>query len=215
MEPVGSFQGLASGINFRDLVDQIIIAESRPVTLMEVRKTEIDRESTAWGDFEARVQTVNDRAEDLSDGLLFNTYTTAITGLASNETAPLSASASTSAVEGSYSVQVLQLATKEKVASAVFADRTTGLGLAGEFLVGGRAVSVASTDSLDDFAALVNAANAGTEPSGVSASVVGNTTSGYRLVLTADDTGSGGIDLADGSAGVLGRRCRDRDIDRY
>ena len=204
MEPVGSFQGLASGINFRDLVDQIIIAESRPVVLMEQRKAEIDRESIAWGDFESRVRTVEDRSEDLSDGLVFNTYNTAITGLATNETAPLSASASTSAVAGSYSVQVLQLATKEKVASAVFADRTTALGFTGEFLVSGKAISLASTDSLNDLAALVNAANAGADPSEVSAGVVGNTTSGYRLVLTADDTGAAGIDLADGSTGALG-----------
>jgi transposase InsO family protein len=52
MEPVASFQGLASGIQFRDLVDQIIAAESRPVVLLEQKKVELDREATAWTDFE-------------------------------------------------------------------------------------------------------------------------------------------------------------------
>jgi len=52
MEPVASFQGLASGIRFRDLVDQIIAAESRPVVLLEQKKVELDREVTAWTDFE-------------------------------------------------------------------------------------------------------------------------------------------------------------------
>lgn len=204
MEPVATFQGLATGINFRDLVDQIIAAESRPVLFMQRQGAELDRVSTAWNDFKVRIQTVDDRAEDLSDGVLFNTYNTAITGLATNQTAPLSASASSTATEGSYSVKVLQLATKEKVASAVYTDRTAALSLTGEFLVGGKAVSIASSDSLNDLVALVNAANAGSNPSGVTANIVGNTTSGYRLVLTADATGEAGIDLADGSAGVLG-----------
>ncbi len=52
MEPVASFQGLASGIRFRDLVDQIIAAESRPVVLLEQKKVELDRGATAWTDFE-------------------------------------------------------------------------------------------------------------------------------------------------------------------
>ena len=94
MEPVATFQGLATGINFRDLVDQIIAAEARPIVFMERQKADLSRVSTAWSDFELRIQTVDDRSEDLADGLLFNTYNTAITGLATNQTAPLSASAS-------------------------------------------------------------------------------------------------------------------------
>ena len=68
MDPIASFQGLASGINFRDLVEQIIQAESRPVQLLQTRKLDLDRKATAWNDFESRVQTVFDRSEDLSDG---------------------------------------------------------------------------------------------------------------------------------------------------
>jgi flagellar hook-associated protein 2 len=203
MEPVATFQGLATGINFRDMVDQIIQAESRPVDLMQARQVELGRETTAWGDFKNRVQTIQDRAKDLSDGVLFDSYKTAITGVASGETAPLSASASSSATEGSYSVKVLQLATREKVGSSVFQDRTTALGLAGEFLVGGKAVQITATQSLDDVLAAINSANTGSTASDVGASIVGAPSGGYRLVLTADDYGATGVNLADGSAGVL------------
>lgn len=203
MEPIGTFQGLATGINFRDLVDQIIQAESRPVRLLEQRLSELDRKTTAWGDFESRVQTLSDRSADLSDGTLFDTFNTSVTGMASGEDAPLSASAGTSATPGTYSVKVLQTATHEKVASDTHADTSSALGLSGEFLVGGKAVSVTATDTLSDVAAAINQANTGTTPSGVSASVASAAGGGYRLILTADDTGAEGIALADGSAGVL------------
>ena len=143
MEPIGSFQGLATGINFRDLVDQIIQAESRPIYQMEARISDLDRKKTAWGDFESRVQTLSARANDLADGSLFDTFKTSVTGMASGESAPLSVSAGGTAAPGSYGVKVLQLATREKVASESFDDTTTALGLTGEFLVGGQVVATA------------------------------------------------------------------------
>lgn len=202
MEPVGTFQGLATGINFRDLVDQIIQAESAPITRMQTKTAAIDQKATAWGDFQAYVQTLADRAADLSDGSLFTTYLTSVTGMSSGS-APVSVSAGSSAAPGSFSVQVNQLATREKVAGTAVADATAALGYSGEFLVGGQAVTVSATDSLNDVAAALNQANIGTDASGVSAAVVAASGGGYRLVLTAGSTGAAGIDLRDGSAGVL------------
>ncbi|MEQ9401856.1 MAG: flagellar filament capping protein FliD [Longimicrobiales bacterium] len=203
MESIASFQGLASGINFRDLVDGIIQAESRPITLLQQRKTALDRRQTAWGDVESRIQTLTDRSEDLADGALFRSFGTSVTGMTGGASAPLSVSANSSATPGSFSARVLQLATREKVSGDTYADRTAALGLTGEFMVGGKAVSVAATQSLADVAAAVNAANTGADPSGVSASVVGSTATGFRMVLTAAQSGSAGVRLADGSGGIL------------
>jgi len=203
MDPVGTFQGLATGINFRDLVDQIIQAESRPEQILKDRLSQLDRKVTAWGDFKSRVQTLSERSADLSDGTLFNTYLTSVTGMVSGAAAPLAVSAGTSAAPGNFSVKVLQLATREKVGSDSYQDQTAALGLAGEFLVGGKAVQITATQSLDDVAAAINQADTGASPSGVSASVVAAADGGHRLVLTADATGAAGVGLADGSAGVL------------
>ncbi len=85
-----------------------------------------------------------------------------------------------------------------------FTDSTTALNFSGEFLVGGKAVQVALTDSLDNVASLINKANTGTSPSGVSATVIAAAGGGKRIVLTAASTGKSGVDLADGAAGVLG-----------
>ena len=89
MEPIGTFQGLATGINFRDLVDQIIAAESTPVLALKERTVQIDRKSTAWGDFQSRVQTLNDGSADLSGGTLFNSFKTSVVGMCGT-TGPLS-----------------------------------------------------------------------------------------------------------------------------
>ncbi len=47
----------------------------------------------------------------------------------------------------------------------------------------------------------INAANTGTNATGVSASVV-TAGGGYQLVLTSQNTGAAGIDLVDGADGV-------------
>lgn len=200
MSSVASFQGLASGINFRDLVDQIIQAESRPVTLMKARTAEITRKSTAWGDVTARVRTLDARAADLADGTLFGAFRTSVTGWTG--AAPVSVAAGSSASPGSFALAVQRLASAEKLSGGTVASRSTALGLTGEFLVGGRAVAVQAGDSLDDVAAALNAVNTGSLRSGASASVVA-AAGGYRLVLTAAETGADGIELADGAGGVL------------
>ena len=113
--PIGSFQGLATGINWADMIDQIIQAESQPITLLQSKSDDIDRKNGAWTQVQMLVQALDTKAAALSDGTLFNTYLTSVTGM-SGTTAPASVSASTSAVPGSYSLNVLALATREKVA---------------------------------------------------------------------------------------------------
>lgn len=198
-DPIGSFQGLASGIDFRELVDAVIAAEATPVLLLSERKAQLDLRSTAWSDVELRVSSALSRAKDLADPDTFNTWQTSISG----GEAGFSASAGSTALPGSYSVEVLQLATREKVGSDAFQDRAAELGFAGEFVVDGRAVQVTATDSLDDIAAAINAASERGTGGGATASVVGASSGDFRIVLTAGDAGKQGIALSDGAAGTL------------
>lgn len=200
MDPIASFQGLATGIKFRDLVDQIIAAESRPISLMRARTDLLTKRTTAWGDVTARVQDLRARAAALADGSAFNVFRTTVSGYANR--APVAVSVSPAAAPGSFGVAVHKLATHEKLSGSPVAHRGEALGVEGEFLVGGKAVSVKATDTLDDMAAAVNRLNRGTHPSGVSASVVA-AGDGYRMVFTATQTGAKGVQLADGAGGAL------------
>lgn len=197
MEPIGTVSGLASGIDFRALVDAIIQAESQPALRLTDRKTELERRTTAWGDIELRVRSAFDRSSELADPDFFKKFTTNILG----SDTPVSVTAGSDAVPGSFDVEVLQLADRQKLSSSVYQDRTQALGLAGEFVVGGRAVQIAATDSLDDIAQSINAASTSSS-NGVSASVVGASSGGYRIVVTADRAGAAGFSIADGSDGL-------------
>ncbi len=203
-DPIVSFQGLVSGIQFRDLVDQIIAVESRPAAIVQERIQENDRRTTAWGDFDTRVETLEARGADLASGDPFNTFTTSLSGFSSSENAPISVSTTSSAEPGSFSVEVLQLAQREKLGSDIFDSRTTGLGFSGDLVVNDQVVTLESSDTLNDLATKFNQANTGDSASGVSASVVSHPTGGYRLVLTASQTGAEGISLRDAGGGLLG-----------
>jgi flagellar hook-associated protein 2 len=199
MESIASVQGLATGIDFRDLIDQIVAAESRPVRVMETRQLTLDSKEAAWTDFQRRIRTLDDRADALGRGTVFDSFRTSVTGGADT----LSASARTGASPGTYNVDVLAVATREKVGSDVFASLDEALGFSGTFVVGGRGVEVSADDTLRDIAGAINAVNAGASASRVTASLVGSSTAGYRMVLTADTSGESGVRLADGSSGLL------------
>lgn len=199
--PIGSVQGLASGINFRDLVAQIVNAERAPARILESRMAAIAVRRTGWQDFRTRIQALSTAAAGLADGSAIRTNRATVSGSAS---AQLSVSAGTTASPGAFSARVLALATREKIGSGVFAERSEALGIAGEFLIGGKAVSVSADQSLEEIAAVLNEANRGASPTGVAASIVAAPSGGHRLILTAAATGSAGVGLADGSAGALG-----------
>jgi flagellar hook-associated protein 2 len=200
---LATISGLASGIQWRDLVDQIIRAESRPIELLRSRISEIEARTKAWSDFSAKVTALRDAARALAAGSGFEAFQATVSGVPAGAQAPLSVTAGAGAAPGLYRVRVLSLAANEKLGSAVFASRTEALGLDGEFLVNGVVVRVKPTDSLDAIARAINAANGGSSASGVTASVLSVGSGAYRLVLTSDRSGAAGIDLVDGASGVL------------
>ncbi|KAB7771867.1 flagellar filament capping protein FliD [Xanthomonas maliensis] len=104
--------------------------------------------------------------------------------------AGFTATTTSSAAPGNYSVEVVSLATSQKLASGAFtADATVG---SGTLTIGygdqSLSVDVSGTDKLTDIAAAINKAAGG---KGVTASVV-TANDGQHLVLNAVDTGTKG-----------------------
>ena len=203
MEPIASFGGLASGIDFPALVDQIISAESRPILFQQRDIAQTQSRSAAWEQFRNLVRIFDGPAGDPANGEASRAFTTTPGGTPSGETPPGTVAAGSQAAPGNYSVKVLQTARNEKLGSDVFGSRTTALGFSGEFRVNGQAVSIAATDSLNDIVSSINAVNVGTSASGVSASVIETSTDNFLLILTSDQTGAAGINVADGPTGIL------------
>ena len=199
MGSILSFSGLASGVQWRDLVDQIITLERAPADRLQAKIDAAKIRTTAWSIFQSHVQSLRDAAGTLAtSGLLSNKVATTASGGA----ASLNASATADASPGTHAVRVLGLATAESLGGEVFAARSTALGLAGELHVGGVRLEVTATDSLDAIVTKFNEANTG-GATGVTASVLTTGTNAHRLVLASTKTGAAGIDLVDGASSVL------------
>ena len=203
-DPVGSISGLASGVQWRDLVDQIMAMEtSRKLTPITDKQTTAQKRLDAWTAFSSLVVKFRDATKALRDGSAFGAFKVAASTSPTTGRALVTASASTSAAPAKHSIEVTDLARANKLSGNIVASASTALGLSGEFAINGRVVTLAATDTLTQVRDKINAVNAGSTPSGVSASVLSTGASAHRLVLTSDSSGATGIELLDGTAGVL------------
>ena len=178
-------------------------AESaRTLTPVQQRQTALQTQSTAWRQFQSVVGQFKVAASALRDPSSFDLFQATAAKSPTSSRDLLSVSATTGAVPASYAVEVMSLAKAEKVSGNVVPDATVALGLQGQLSLGGRPITVAATDSLSTLRDKINAANAGTAPSGVSASLL-STGGGSRLVLTSATSGSSGVEMLDDGSGML------------
>src|SRR3569833_2971452 len=158
--PVGSFPGLGSGIDYKSLVDQMIQVESAPATTMQSRITSYNAQISAYKSYSGLLSTLETAAKSLRDGSAFQNVLATVSNATGAAGRPVvSASASAGAAPGSYAVQVLQTAQAEKLSGETFAAGTSGLGLSGDFVINGKTVTVASSDSLSAIRDKINAQN--------------------------------------------------------
>jgi flagellar hook-associated protein 2 len=201
--PIGSVSGLSSGIQWRDLIDQIMRAEqARSLDPVTARQTALQKQSAAWTDFRSVTARLRDAAAALRDSTSFDALAASAANSATSGRSLVSATATTDATPGSYGIEVLALAVAEKLGGAFVPDSRAALGVSGQFTLNGVAITVAASDSLVGVRDKINAANTGSSPSGVSATIL-STAAGAHLVLTNSATGARGIETVDGTSGAL------------
>lgn len=207
-DPVGTFSGLASGIQWRDMVDQIIALESkRAVDPITTRQTTLNSAASAWTEFQTIAGKFRDAAKTVRDATAFTTFSTSAGTSPSTNRTLVALTADSTAAPGTYSLEVQQLASAEKLGGALVASATTtlgtGLGItSGAFALNGKVVTVSASDTLSTLRDRINALNTGTSPSGVSASIL-RSGAGARLILSSNQTGADGIELTDDASGTL------------
>jgi flagellar hook-associated protein 2 len=199
--PLSSIAGVMSGFKYTDLVDAIINQARVPAARMEnelsiikARKTAIESYRTLLGDLKTAAKT-------LRDGSAFEGTSSTSTILTGKSLATVATTSA--ATPATYTLKVSELARAEKLSSTGSLSSSTALGAAGSFTINGKAVTVSATDSLATIRDAINAANTGTTPSGVSATIISVSATDHRLILTSNATGAAGIALADTSGGVL------------
>src|SRR5687767_12910232 len=131
-DPIGSFSGLASGIQWRDMVDQIMKLEfARRITPLQERATAAEKTRTAWNSYNGLLGKLVSASDALRNQSAFGLMKSS-TSLAANDKSLLNATATAGAAPGSYQVEVIDLARAEKLSGGAFASTTTQLGIAGE-----------------------------------------------------------------------------------
>ncbi len=201
--PIGSFQGLASGIQWRDLVDQIIQVETaRALGPVSSALAAEQKRIEGWTALSGAVTKARDALAALKDGSAFRVRTGSVAATAAGRTLA-SLGSLTSAIPGRYGVEVENLAQSEKLTGLAVSDPAAALGVSGRFSINGASVTLEASDSLNRVRDKINAVNTGSAPSRVSATV--STGGGVsRLVLSADNTGAGQLELADDRSGTGG-----------
>jgi flagellar hook-associated protein 2 len=171
--------GLASGMDTASIVDKLVQLESAPITLMQTRQTSLRTQLSTVGSIVSKLGALHDAASALAaNGVL------AVTSASTN--ASFTATPSSGANAGRYSVQVLGLARAAQARSAAFSSGAAPVqGGTLDLTVQGTdyAIPIADGTALSDVAAAIRASGAP-----ITATVLSDGTSSY-LSLTDRDTG--------------------------
>ncbi|KEF31686.1 Flagellar hook-associated protein FliD [Marinobacter nitratireducens] len=176
--------GIGSGVLNADLVDQLVNAERAPTeNRLDSRTQQAQTLISAYGTLKSAVTELRLPLRQLSaaDNLK------AFSASSSNEDVEVTVD-STKASRGTYTVNVLGLAQSQSLASTTFADRdATSVGTGTLTISAGDESATLTIDGTNN--TLQGLANEINEAGiGVSAGVV-DTGSGYRLVLSSEETG--------------------------
>lgn len=182
--------GLVSGLNFNDIISKLLAVNARPIQVLQSRQDTLARREAALQSVNKALLTLKESLQNLDAESDFNRRTITV-----GNKDILTATASNSAAEGEYSVQVVQLATNHRMASAGIADSNLTPIAAADgvfaFRVGdgaARSYSVSASTTLEELRDAINADS----DSGVRASIIndGSDTNAYRLVLTGTKSGA-------------------------
>ena len=185
----------ASGFDSAALIAAGVEARMQPAYRLDVQIDEMAAEAAAYEELVSLMTALGTAAEGLSgsaNASVYETYTAYLTAPGLDDPLNhLGATVTDGASPGIYEITVGQLAQGMKVASSEQASETA-LGLEGAFRLGadgytGADIVVASDMTLSDIADAINAASADT---GVAATMIRTSDSGYTLSLSTVQTGA-------------------------
>lgn len=114
---ISSSVGLVSGINSKDIIDQLMKLEERPKTLLQTRKDKLSLQREAYVAISGKLTSLTTSARTFQRPSTF----TASTATSSDENV-LTATTTAGAAVGSYQFQVARLVTSQQAVTAGYAD---------------------------------------------------------------------------------------------
>lgn len=175
--------GIASGLDTESIIKQLMAAEKVPVDLMTARKTSAQAELDAYKSIQSKLTSIATASAALESSTSWR-----VRAATTSDASIATASADDSATIGSIQFTVNRLAATHGVATATTTASTSDVIASSgsiQLTVGSTAHTISvGNGSLADVAAAINAAGVGVKAATV------NTGSGYRLQLTAANSGA-------------------------
>ncbi len=180
--------GVGSGLPLAELLENLRTAEEAPLRALKSRYATFETRLSAYGTLKSAVASLQDAAKSLSQS---NSFGAMKATSSSPDVVTANVSEAALALEGSYDIDVMQLAIRQSLATQGVASRNEAIGSGGtlEIVIDGitHTVELGNDTSLEGVRNAINAAGIG-----VSALIVNNGKEGnpYQLVLTANETGT-------------------------
>jgi flagellar hook-associated protein 2 len=185
-----------STLDVSSLVSALVTAKTAAqATTLANQQSSDNTTLSAIGQMKSSLTALQNSLTGLSDGSIFSQLGATLSGTG------VTATTSTGAAAGSYSINVQQIATANQISSGAYAANTT-LGTGALTIGVGTGSMTVNLDSTNNtLAGLASAINASTSNPGVTASVV-TATDGQHLVLTSTQTGAANAVTLSAGAGV-------------
>ncbi len=180
--------GVGSGIDINGLVSQLVAAERAPAEQRLTRaNTRITTQLSALGTLRGALSSLQGAVAGLKTASAFQARRAE-----STDKTVYAATATSAAATGSYAVEIRQLASTQKLASAAYPAGSTAVVGTGTLTLtsGGKSFDVAIADTASSLAGIRDAINAAPSNDTVQATLI-QAVDGARLVLTARKGGAG------------------------
>lgn len=183
---MSSLYAVGSGLDIPTIVSQLVTAERAPAeNRINNQGVAINAKLSALGTIKSALGNVQSSLKTVTEAISTPSWKTTVA-----EGAGFTASTTSSATGGSYQIEVKQLATAQKLASAAFqADEKVGAGTLA-LAIDDRTWDIEVADDMN-LAALARQINRVVDGKGVTASVI-TSDKGQHLVLTSTESGTAG-----------------------
>lgn len=184
--PAFSFGGLATGLDTNSIIQKLVALERRPITNLQKDRRGLETERSAWSTLRTRLEALETAVRDMDLSSEFRAFSAT-----SGNTTAFTATASGAATAGTWEIDVVSLARGESRSTGGFASATDIAGTGTIRIVsGGSNYDVAIATGASTLEGIRDAINASDAP--VRASIIddGSTGTPFKLVLTAEETGT-------------------------
>jgi len=196
--PTISSTGVGSGLPLKELIQNLMEAESKPkVEALDKKEINSLLKITAYARIKASLNDFQTATQALQSTQGLGLHTVVPTTVTVNNVNYLTTTADTTALPASYQISVVALAQSQTMSSTNFPTATSTVGSGTlSFTVGApgdqEIHSLVIPDDANDLTSICNAINAQSNSLGVSATILCIDPNNYQLVISASNPGTNG-----------------------